>query len=137
MACSFAGGCNYNLQASGLFATLLNPLNTVTFCGNKCFLIPDLSDGNFVSCALPPLATTYSVNSYQIKSSDILTGSVFPTGSTGAMLNDNVYTKDYIDTKTTGCNFGMTFKPSQVAVLDEAKVFINFITSKTPYVNNL
>ena len=31
----------------------------------------------------------------------------------------------------------MDFKENHVGVLDEAKVFINFMTSKTPYVNNL
>lgn len=31
----------------------------------------------------------------------------------------------------------MTMKKNHVAVLDEAKIFINFLTSKTPYVNNL
>jgi len=65
-----------------------------------------------MSCVLPPLATTYSVYSYQIKSADLLVGSIFPTGSAGAMLKDDVLTKDYIDTKRSGCNFGMTFKPS-------------------------
>lgn len=31
----------------------------------------------------------------------------------------------------------MTMKEGHVAVLDEAKIFINFLTSKTPYVDNL
>lgn len=31
----------------------------------------------------------------------------------------------------------MTFKEGHVAVLDEAKVFIGFLTDKTPYVDNL
>ena len=46
-------------------------------------------------------------------------------------------TKDYVDTKTTGCNFGMSFKKDYVAVLDEAKIFINFLTNSTPFVDNL
>jgi hypothetical protein len=31
----------------------------------------------------------------------------------------------------------MSFKQDYVAVLDEAKIFINFLTNSTPYVDNL
>jgi len=31
----------------------------------------------------------------------------------------------------------MSFKDNHVAVLDEAKIFIGFLTNKTPYVDNL
>ena len=31
----------------------------------------------------------------------------------------------------------MTFKENHVAILDEAKIFIGFLTDKTPYVDNL
>ena len=31
----------------------------------------------------------------------------------------------------------MTFKENHVAILDEAKIFIGFLTDKSPYVDNL
>lgn len=63
-----------------------------------------------------------------------MTGTVFPSN---LVLTDGVLTKDYIDTRSTGCNFGMNFPAGYVAVLDEAKIFINFMTTITPYANNL
>ena len=59
---------------------------------------------------------------------------MFPANS---VLFDNDVKKDFVDTKTTGCSFGMSFKQDYVAVLDEAKIFINFLTNSTPYVDNL
>ena len=61
-------------------------------------------------------------------------GEVFPADS---VLYDNDMIIDHVDTSTTGCNFGMTFKSDHVGILDEAKVFINFITSTDPYVDQL
>jgi hypothetical protein len=80
------------------------------------------------------LATTFSVDNYKIQESRPLEGKVFPENSVLTDMNTIV---DHKDTKTTGCNFGMTFKKGHVGVLDEAKVFINFITSTAPYVNKL
>jgi hypothetical protein len=52
-------------------------------------------------------------------------------------LYDDDTVADHHDANTVGCTFGMTFKDGHVGILDEAKIFINFLTDKTPYVNNL
>ena len=83
---------------------------------------------------MPPLATAYSVENFKIKESAVLSATVFPANS---VLTDDDMTIDYVDTKTTGCNFGMSFKQGHVAVLDEAKIFLGRITSRSVYVNNL
>jgi len=93
-----------------------------------------LSNPNTAVCELPPLPTTYSVNNFKIKTSGILNETVFPAGSN---LYDNDLMVDYVDTRVTGCQFGMTFKPNYVGILDEANIFINFLTSKAPYAGNL
>jgi hypothetical protein len=58
---------------------------------------------------------------------------VFPTDS---VLYDNELTIDYVTTDAP-CEFGMTFRDGYVAVLEEVKVFIHFLTDKTPYVDKL
>jgi len=58
---------------------------------------------------------------------------VFPADS---LLYDNELTVDH-QSATGACEFGMSFEPGYDAVLDEAKVFINFLTDKTPYVDHL
>ena len=134
MSCSFAGGCTYAIEAPGLYATLLDPENTVSFCGNPCALREDLSDSAFAICELAPLATTYSVETFQITESQVLKETIFPDGSES--LHDDDHKVDYTQT-SSGCEFGMTFKEGHVAVLDEAKVFINFMTDKSVFVDNL
>ena len=59
---------------------------------------------------------------------------IFPADSN--ILHDGLTVESY-ETNDSECEFGMTFKEGHVAVLDEAKIFIGFLTDKTPYVNNL
>jgi hypothetical protein len=66
LSCSFAGGCTYAIEASGLTAALMNSSNTVTICSNVCQLRVDLSDSNTAVCEVPSLATTFSVADYTI-----------------------------------------------------------------------
>lgn len=47
------------------------------------------------------------------------------------------FTVDSYETDESDCFFGMTFKENHVVILDEAKIFIGFLTDKTPYVDNL
>lgn len=81
LVCSFAGGCTYAIASDGLYASLLNSDNSVEICGSPCTLREDLSDYSFAVCELPGLATTYSVDNYQITESAILYGTVFPEGT--------------------------------------------------------
>jgi hypothetical protein len=62
LECSFAGGCTYSIESSGLYAMLLNEENSVQICGAECILREDLSDGDFAVCELPLLVTNYSVD---------------------------------------------------------------------------
>lgn len=64
----------------------------------------------------------------------MLNATVFPAES---VLYDNELTVEHVDTASEGCNFGMTFKSGHVGILDEAKVFINFLSDKEPYVDKL
>ena len=133
LSCSFAGGCTYAIESSGLTATLQKDDSHIKVCGSECTLTDD-SDGSFAVCSLPPLATTFSVDNYKISESHTLEGEVFPADS---VLYDDDVSIDHVDDSASGCNFGITFKKGHVGVLDEAKVFINFITSTDPYVDKL
>lgn len=133
LSCSFAGGCTYAIEAAGLYATLMDDANSVEMCGSECVLREDLSDATYAVCQVPPLATTYSVQEYSIAGSQVLNATVFPAGS---LLYDDDLTIDHT-ANSAGCSFGMNFKKDHVAVLDEAKVFIGFMTDKTHYVDKL
>lgn len=132
--CSFAGGCQYEIGAQGLTATLMSSTdNTVEVCGTQCVLDESISTADVAVCVVPSLATTYSVEQFKITESHDLSGKVFPADS---VLQDDDVQTDHTATAAE-CTFGMTFKQDHVGVLDEAKVFIGFMTDKTHYVNNL
>ena len=75
LECSFAGGCNYSVAASGLSAALkANPNNYIEICENKCVFQESLSTDSQATCTVPSLATTYSAAYYYQETSKILTG---------------------------------------------------------------
>lgn len=113
---------------------MLDSANYIQVCGTECVLRTDLSDQSYAVCEMPSLATSYSVENYKVAESVDLAGTIFPEES--ALLHDGLTVESYEST-SNDCEFGMTFKEGHVGVLDEAKIFINFLTSKTPYVDNL
>jgi len=111
----------------------MDETNSVEMCGNPCLLRKDLSDANFAVCEVPELASSYSATEFKITKSEVLQGVIFPADS---VLNDGEFTQPHID-RVNNCKFGMTFKEGHVAVLDEAKVYINFIVNLWVYQDNL
>lgn len=95
----------------------------------------DKSDANFAVCEVPALSTSYSTSNYKISEARDLSGVIFPIGT--EMLHDGHTVESYDTGRAANCEFGMTFKEGHVGVLDEAKIFINFMTSKTPYIDGL
>jgi hypothetical protein len=85
---------------------------------------------------LPTLATTYSLENFSVTESHVLSGEMFPAENHEDLI-DHVLTVDHVDSASSNCEFGMTFKTGYEGVLDEAKVFITDLIDKTPYVNNL
>lgn len=133
MVCSFAGGCSYAIEASGLTAALMNPQNYVEVCGSPCALRTDLSDGDFAVCEVPELATSFSAKTYSVTEPAVLYGTVFPANS---VLYDNELVTNHID-RRNDCTFGMTFKEGHVGVLDEAKIYLHNIDKLWVYQNNV
>ena len=132
--CSFAGGCQYSINSEGLLGTLKKKENSVHVCGVKCDVDADASSSSQVTCNVPPLATTHSIDNYKISKADVLMEEIFPEGT--EHLHDSSTIDSYI-TKNKECYFGMNFRDGHVAILDEAKVFIGFLLDKKPYVNKL
>jgi len=133
LMCSYAGGCSYAIEANGLSAALMDEANSVEICGSPCILNADLSDADYAVCDVPALATSHSAEAFTITESDVLYGEIFPADS---VLSDDEYVAPHID-RVNDCHFGMTFKEGHVGVLDEAKVYINFIVNTWVYQNNL
>lgn len=85
---------------------------------------------------MPTLATSYSLDNFAVTTSHVLSGEMFPADNYEDLI-DYILTVDHTDSASSNCEFGMTFKTGYEGVLDEAKVFVQSINNKTPYVNNL
>lgn len=129
---SFNGGLKYTVQSDGLYATLKKADNELRVCGSVCELVEADSNASQAVCTVPALATTHSVSTYQIESSKDLNATLIGDRT----VHDGLTVDPWVTTDNP-CEFGMTFKEGHAAVLDEAKIFIGFLTDKTPYVNNL
>lgn len=129
--CSFAGGCDLELTASGLTSLLGADGNSVTVCEKECVLNTDAtkSDSTKATCSVPALPTSYSITNFQIEEAGVLDGTWFATESSEiSKLTDYDNLVDYTDTSAS-CNFGTKFDANYYGVLDEAKIFINLLAN--------
>ena len=104
---------------------MINEGANVTVCENLCILDESESDSVTAKCRVPSLATSYSVEHYQIEEEAILLGTVFSTEpTTQYALTDGDNNNGYVDSNET-CNFGMYFKTGYVGVVNQIKFFMN------------
>lgn len=69
LSCSFAGGCNLEVQADGLSTILKNDStnNFISVCDEKCEFLPSASDSSKAVCELPKMSTVYSNANFKIE----------------------------------------------------------------------
>lgn len=69
LSCSFAGGCNIEVQAPGLSTILKNDSinNFISVCDAKCEFLEDLSDQSKSTCRIPKMSTIYSNENFGIE----------------------------------------------------------------------
>jgi len=74
LECSYAGGCSYAIESSGLYGTLQADGNEIRMCGSLCVLNDDESNADYAVCSVPSLATTFSTENYKITQAHDLNG---------------------------------------------------------------
>ena len=92
LACSYMGGCEYEVYSIGMAATLLTEESYISMCGEVCDLIPELSDVQTTVCKLPGVFTSHSYNHYDIQP-QLLEGTITP--SEASSLYDGDVTSGY------------------------------------------
>lgn len=136
-SCSFEGGCLYSILGTGLAAAMAGDEanNKVTVCGSDCVLDIDNSDSSTARCKLPPVLTSFSAATFDMREAAVLTGNWGGTASSTeiAKLSDGNNLIDYTDTAVP-CYFEIAAEPGKVFQVEEAKVFINNLLDNTPYV---
>jgi len=129
--CSYAGGCNYDIVAPGLASSLELDTNYIDVCGNVCEVVS--SDATGVTCSVPAVATSYSVENYSILKSATLTATMdASTPSEVSKLTDGNNMNDYTETATDSCWFSMSFANGYVGTMDEVKFFVSYIGASKP-----
>ena len=135
LSCSFAGGCYYNIEGTGLASTLSgNSENTVTVCNQLCEIDYEESDADNAKCILPQLMTTYSADTFDMAEAASLSGTWTGSGSSSelAKLNDGNNLDDYSDSSAP-CYYQLSADDSYVFQVDKVKVFINNLLDISPY----
>lgn len=69
LTCSFAGGCNIQINSEGLSTILKNDTtkNFISVCDEKCEFLPELSDSSKALCKMPKMSTVHSNENYKIE----------------------------------------------------------------------
>lgn len=135
LECSFKGGCEYIITASGLAKTLIDKptANYIEVCGRECPVKASASSSSAAVCELPEVSTIYSDNSLKIKeeSNDLRAAKYFHSGDDTKeemVPFDNDLTRAYKPTMKGGeCHVGVEFKEFHVGLLSEVKyLYVSF-----------
>jgi hypothetical protein len=123
LACSFSGGCKFEVQAKGL-ATLFrgDPVNNfITICDRKCIFQDAASTDSMAQCLVPEVSTTYSDQNFKIavQSEDLKSEHIFGTYANNHAAFDDILTEDQGESTVSSgnCSIGMGFKPGHVALI--------------------
>jgi hypothetical protein len=114
--------------------------NRIEVCGQRCEIDASASDATQATCVVPPIATAYSADNFEIVTADnVFTHTEAVTASAMdqlANLFDGNNLNDYVDSSAS-CFVEAQFKDSYVGVLDSIKFFINNLYDNAPFVGNL
>jgi hypothetical protein len=120
LECSFAGGCNYEVNAKGLSTLLKDAKNNyVSVCDQPCVYNDAASTSDKAVCVVPQISTTYSDSNFKIaKSQDNLNSGVFfgskqdtaKNAFDGNLLNN-------AGDDSADCHIGMSFKEKHIGLI--------------------
>jgi len=142
LTCSFAGGCNLEVQAEGLSTLLKNDTvnNFITVCEEKCEFVKNLSDSSKSVCKLPKMSTIYSNENYMIETEkeDLKFRRHFGNLADVPMVFDNnlLYTPR-IWSNQPNCHVGGSFKSNHVGMISQVRYFVPELQNRHLWVDNL
>lgn len=92
-----------------------------------------------MTCTLPLVSTAYSASNFEIVTEGILHDGTWTGTASDEELAKLIDGKNMIDMSdsSSNCYFQIQYKENHVGVLDEVKFFMNRLTNKTPFVDNL
>lgn len=90
-----------------------------------------------MKCKLPAIPTTYSTNTYSVGRLETALNSGVYIGESDAKIafDGSIFTR--VNSNESTCKIGMQFKEGYVGIVQQVKYFINYITDRTQYEDNL
>jgi len=140
LKCSFNGGCELEMTGTSGVQTLIRDKpaeNYISVCEQKCVYENSGSTAEKIKCKLPAVPTTYSNNNFQIGKveQELNSGVYFGVEDAKIAFDGSVFTR--VNNNDNKCIVGMEFKQQYVGSLKQVKYFINYITDRKQYVDNL
>jgi hypothetical protein len=140
LSCSFNGGCEFTMSGTEGIQTMFREapkLNRITVCEQECEYNDAASTPGSIKCNLKPVPTTYSNNNFQVGKEEIAlnSGEYFGVEDANIAFDGSVFTR--VDDNSNTCIVGMQFKEGYVGSLTQVKYFINYITNRDQYEDNL
>lgn len=111
--------------------------NFIKVCEQKCIYNDEESTSGNIKCKLPSIPTTYSNQNFQIGrvEQELNSGVYFGVEDAKSAFDGSVFTR--VNSNENVCIVGMQFKAGYVGSLQQAKYFINYITDRRQYENNI
>ena len=129
LACSFAGGCLYEITAPGLSSMFKdNTKNSIEVCGKPCLYSDSDSTDNVVGCRLPMVSTLFSNTNFNIMlpSEDLKSHNHFGSNANFGKVFDNNNLNHANDASTT-CFIGTSFSFGYVGLISSVRYFLKDI----------
>jgi hypothetical protein len=142
LTCSFAGGCDIQINSEGLSTILKNDStnNFISVCDEKCEFLPELSDSSKAFCKLPKMSTVHSNENYKIETpkDDLRFRKTFGNiNEVSYVFDGNLMVMPTSKSSERECIFGGSFKANHVGMLSQVKYFMGEIDDKSIYVDKL
>ena len=134
LSCSFAGGCLFEITASGLATQMASNSkdNYVTVCGQPC-IYSDASDAAVAKCSVPSISTSYSNTNFKIQEpqQDLVAGKSFGTNADHAKVFDNNLLNNQGADSTADCHIGAEFREGFVGLISQVRWYMGDINDRS------
>lgn len=122
LSCSFAGGCNLQINSEGLSTILKNDSanSFISVCDEKCEFLADLSDSSKAICKMPKMSTVYSNEQFKIETQkeDLRFRKTFGNLDDVSLVFDSkLLISPTISSSQRHCYYGGSFKIGHVGMI--------------------
>jgi hypothetical protein len=127
ISCSFVGGCQFEIPASGITTNVLGGSQKVSVCGNEAILVSSASDSTKAIFEVPELKTSASESAANREASILLTprNDFASKSSMEGVLFDGLNVPGMLATGNN-CFVGVKYGTYKSGILSEVRFFMDY-----------